>query len=189
MRTRESRPLTRRRPRRGPSSSRPRFATGQPTSRSRGSARGARRSRSSTARSAAPCRCRGAAAGAAAAGHAPDGRRQPAGRAGGVRQHHLPTLRRSRPARDRHARLPLRRALAVDPGLRARRGARAAPSRRSWRSRTCATGCPPSAWSPARTAATSCSTSASSPRRCATSGRSSSSPTASRSPAACSTRW
>ena len=60
---------------------------------------------------------------------------------------------------------------------------------RSSRSRICARGCPASVWSPARTAATSCSTSGSSPRPCATSGRSRSSPTASRSRAACSTRW
>ncbi len=61
--------------------------------------------------------------------------------------------------------------------------------RRSSRCPTCATGCPPSAWSRARTAATSCSTSGSSRRRCATSGRWRSSPTESRSPAACFTRW
>ncbi len=73
---------------------------------------------------------------------------------------------------------------ACVPRRRARRR-----SRRSSRCATCATGCPPSAWSRARTAATSCSTSGSSRRRCATSGRWRSSPTASRSRAACFTRW
>ena len=52
-----------------------------------------------------------------------------------------------------------------------------------------ASGCRPSASSPAATAAASSSTSGSSPRRCATSAPSPSSRTASRSPAASSTRW
>ena len=53
-----------------------------------------------------------------------------------------PALRRPGAARDRHAGLPLRRAVAVDPGVRAA-GARARSRwRRSSRWRTCATGCP-----------------------------------------------
>ena len=65
-----------------------------------------------------------AAARAAAARHPPHGHRQPAGRARGVRQHHLPGLRRARQPRDRHARLPLRRPVAVGSRLRAPRVAR-----------------------------------------------------------------
>ena len=65
-----------------------------------------------------------AAAGAAAAGHHPHRHRQPAGRVARVRGDHLPALRRARTPRDRHARLPLRRAVAVGPRLRARAEAR-----------------------------------------------------------------
>ena len=101
----------------------------------------------------------------------------------------LPAMWRPGPARDRHARLPFRRALAVDPRVRAPGASESARWRRSSRWRISASGCPPSGSSPARTAATSCSTSGSSPRPCATSARSPSSPTASPSPAACSTRW
>ena len=69
-----------------------------------------------------------------------------------------PTLRRARAARDRHARLPLRRPLALGAG----RGAagRTATSRCS-PTPTCGAGCPPSGSSPATTAAASSSTSGS----------------------------
>ena len=113
-----------------------------------------------------------AAAGAAAAGPETDGRGQPAGRARGLRAHDLPELRRCGAARDGHAGLPLRRAVAVGPGVRAGRGARAAAGGDPRAARTCARGCPRSASWRARTAATSCSTSASRRRRCATSARS-----------------
>ena len=53
-------------------------------------------------------------------------------------------------ARDGHAGLPLRRAVAVDPRVRARPRSASARWRRSSRSRTCARGCPPSAWWRAR---------------------------------------
>ncbi len=49
-----------------------------------------------------------------------------------------PVLRRARPARDRHARLPLRRAVAVGSGVRAPEARESRRSRRSSRSRTCA---------------------------------------------------
>ena len=73
-------------------------------------------------------------------------------------------------------------------GSRRRCRRRIGPSRCS-PTPSCASGCPPSGWSPAATAAASSSTSGSSPRRCATAARSTSSRTASRSPAASSTRW
>ncbi len=68
-----------------------------------------------------------AAAGGAAARSGSHRRRQPAGRARGLREHDLPHLRRPGPARDRHAGLPLRRALAVGACLRSPRRARAPP--------------------------------------------------------------
>ena len=102
-----------------------RCATRPTTSRSPASARGARRSRSCTARLRDGADPEGAAAGGAAARSETDRRRQPAGGKGGFRQHHLPPLRRPGQAGDGHAGLPLRRAVAVDPGVRARLRARA----------------------------------------------------------------
>ena len=72
-----------------------------------------------------------------------------------------PRVRRPGEARDRHAGLPLRRAVAVDPGVRAAGERARSRSRRSSRCATCATGCPPSGSWPALTAATSSSTSGS----------------------------
>ena len=89
------------------------------TSRSRASARGERRSRSSTARAAAPCPCpREQLPVLLPLDITPDRHRQPAGGVDGVRRDHLPALRRAGAPRDRHARLPLRRAVAVDPRVR-----------------------------------------------------------------------
>ena len=62
------------------------------------------------------------AAGAPAARHRADRRRQPARRAPRLRRRSLPPLRRARQARDRHPRLPLRRAVAVDTRRGAPRG-------------------------------------------------------------------
>ncbi len=92
----------------------------------------------------------------------PTGAGNPLAELRGVREHDVPRLRRPRQAGDRHARLPLRRAVAVGARVRARRTSASARWRRSSRWRTCATGCPPSGWWRARTAATSCSTSGSS---------------------------
>ena len=138
------------------------------------SARGARRSRSSTARAAAPCRCRASSCPVVL----PLDIRRPARATRWPSCEEFvnttcPSCGGPGAPRDRHARLPLRRAVAVDPGVRAAGGARGRRSRRSSRWRTCATGCPPSGSSRARTAATSCSTSGRSRRRCATSARSS----------------
>ncbi len=69
-------------------------------------------------------------------------------------------------ARDRHPRLPFRRALALGPGRGAARGPRRADVHPP---RPAAVAARPSASSPATTAAASSSTSGSSPRRCATS--------------------
>ena len=57
----------------------------------------------------------------------PTGTGNPLAELGGLRQHGLPHLRGHGQARDRHAGLPLRRAVAVDPGVR--------PTRRSGRAR------------------------------------------------------
>ncbi len=64
------------------------------------------------------------ATGGTALGYPPDGRRQPARGARGVRADHLSHLRRIGPARDGHARLPFRRPLALGTCLCAGRGAR-----------------------------------------------------------------
>ena len=69
----------------------------------------------------------GGAAGAPAARRRADRRGQPAGRASGLPRRFLPPLRRRGAARDRHAGLPLRRALALGPGRGAAR--RDAPRR------------------------------------------------------------
>ncbi len=100
------------------------------------------------------------AAGGAAARHHPDGNRQPA--RGAAR----PSSRRAAPpAAVRRGARPTRwTATSTRCGCGCRRACppstAASRSRRSSRSQTCATGCPPSGSSPARTAATSSSTSA-----------------------------
>ena len=101
------------------------------------------------------------APGAAAAGRAPD--RAPATRWPSSR---TSSTRPAPPAAARPGGRPTRSTVtSTRCGCGSRRAfhprSATAPSSRSSPSRTCATGCPPSAWWPARTAATSCSTSGS----------------------------
>ena len=160
-----------RRPPRSRAPARP-SATAPTTSRSRASAPGARRSRSSTARPAARCRCprptcrwccRATSSRPARATRwpsAPTSSTSPAPAAA------APPSARPTPSTATSTR--------SGSGSRPRCRPRTAPSRCS-PTPTCRSGCPPSGSSPAATAAASSSTSASSPRRCATSAPSPSS--------------
>ncbi len=164
-----------------------RSATGHSTSLFPASVPGARRSRSSTASAAAQYRWRRSAPGACCRWTSPRRARATRLRSGEFVERPAPAAA-ARRARDGHARLPLRRAVAVDTR---RRYARAASGRcteifgladlRHW--------LPSERLVAGSDSGNFVSTSASSRRLCATSGRCRSSPTASRSQAACSTRW
>ena len=168
-----------------------RSATAPPTSRSPASARGERRSRSSTASGAAPCRCRASSCRCCCRSTSPrPGTGNPLAELEEFVQHDLSELRRPGPARDRHARLPLRRAVAVDPGVRARRRR----ARSTLEEILALPGPAPLAALRAPGGGLGQRQLRVRPadrrrRRCATSGRWRSWPTASRSRAACSTRW
>ena len=133
-------------------------ATGRPTSRSAASATGGRRSRSSTATSAGPCRSRSRSCRSSSrATSSRPGRatRWPSGRTSSTsiaRAAATPPSARPTPSTATSTR--------SGSGCRRRSRPRPAPSRCS-ATRTCAAGCPPSASSPATTAAASSSTSGS----------------------------